>query len=177
MELFRTFSWKDWPNHKTSAVCVPCRDSSPRLLNTFRIVTAWPPFSVHVSEPIFMLRLWPKSWHHVVWQGYPSVSTFNGAEDGGSMLFRNFYTQWLPPRVDTYSPYTLIYSYMVKSGRMRWAGHVARMGEDRVVHKVLVGKPEGKKPLGRPRRIWEDNIKTSSGSWRGWWGLNGVGSG
>ena len=42
---------------------------------------------------------------------------------------------------------------------MRWAGIVARMGEDRGVHRVLVGKPEGKRPLGRPRRRWEDNIK------------------
>jgi len=42
---------------------------------------------------------------------------------------------------------------------MRWAGHVAHMGEDRGVHRVLVGKPEGKRPLGRPRRRWEDNIK------------------
>ena len=42
---------------------------------------------------------------------------------------------------------------------MRWAGHVARMGEDRGVHRVLVGKPEGKRPLGGPRRRWEDNIK------------------
>jgi len=42
---------------------------------------------------------------------------------------------------------------------MRWAGHVARMGEDRGVHRVLVGKPERKRPLGRPRRRWEDNIK------------------
>jgi hypothetical protein len=48
---------------------------------------------------------------------------------------------------------------VVKLRRMRWAGHVARMGEDRVVHRVLVGKPEGKKPLGRKRRRWEDNIK------------------
>ena len=40
---------------------------------------------------------------------------------------------------------------VVKSRRMRWAGHVARMGEDRGVHRVLVGKPEGKRPLGRPR--------------------------
>ena len=47
----------------------------------------------------------------------------------------------------------------VKSRRMRWAEHVARMGEGRGVHRVLVGKPEGKKPLGRPRRRWEDNIK------------------
>ena len=48
---------------------------------------------------------------------------------------------------------------VVKLRRMRWAGHVARMGEDRGVHRVLVGKPEGKRPLGRPRRRWEDNIK------------------
>jgi hypothetical protein len=48
---------------------------------------------------------------------------------------------------------------VVKSRRMRWAGHVARMGEGRDVHRVLVGKPAGKRPLGRPRRRWEDNIK------------------
>ena len=42
---------------------------------------------------------------------------------------------------------------------MRWAGHVASMGEDRVMQRVLVGKPEGKRSLGRPRRRWEDNIK------------------
>jgi hypothetical protein len=44
---------------------------------------------------------------------------------------------------------------VVKSRKMRWAGHVARMGEERGVHRVLVGKHEGKKPLGRPRRRWE----------------------
>ena len=49
---------------------------------------------------------------------------------------------------------------VVKSRRMRWAGHVARMGEGRDVHRVLIGKPEGKRPLGRPRRRWEDNIVT-----------------
>ena len=48
---------------------------------------------------------------------------------------------------------------VVKSRRVRWAGHVARMGEDRGVHRVLIGKPEGKRPLGRPRHRWEDNIK------------------
>jgi hypothetical protein len=48
---------------------------------------------------------------------------------------------------------------VVKARRMRWAGHVARMGENRGVHRVLVGKPEGKRPLGRPRHRWEDNIK------------------
>jgi len=48
----------------------------------------------------------------------------------------------------------------ISSRRMRWAGHVARMGEGRGVYRVLVGKHEGKRPLGRPRRRWEDNIKT-----------------
>ena len=48
---------------------------------------------------------------------------------------------------------------VIKSRRMRWAGHVARMEEGRVVHEVLVGKPDGKRPLGRRRRRWEDNIK------------------
>jgi hypothetical protein len=48
---------------------------------------------------------------------------------------------------------------VVKSRRMRWAGHVARKGEDRDVHRLLVGKPEAKRSLGRPRRRWEDNIK------------------
>ena len=48
---------------------------------------------------------------------------------------------------------------VVKSRRMRWAGHVSRMGEGRGVHRVLLGKPEGKRPLGRPRRRREDNIK------------------
>ena len=42
---------------------------------------------------------------------------------------------------------------------MRWAGHVARMAEGRGVYRVLVGKPAGKRPVGRPRRRWEDNIK------------------
>ena len=48
---------------------------------------------------------------------------------------------------------------MIKSRRMRWAGHVACMGEERGVYRVLVGKPEGRRPLGRPRRRWVDNIR------------------
>jgi len=48
---------------------------------------------------------------------------------------------------------------VIKSRRIKWAEHVARMGERRGVYRVLVGKPEGKRPLGRPRCIWEDNIK------------------
>jgi hypothetical protein len=48
---------------------------------------------------------------------------------------------------------------MIKSRRMRWAGHVARMGEKRNVYRILVGKPEGKRPLRRPRRRCVENIK------------------
>jgi len=57
---------------------------------------------------------------------------------------------------------------VIKWRRMRWAGHVARMGEEREVYKVLVGKPEGKRPLGRPRRRWVDNIRMDL------WGEGGV---
>jgi hypothetical protein len=48
---------------------------------------------------------------------------------------------------------------VIKSRRMRWAGHGARMGEGTGVYRVLVGRPEGKRPLGRPRSRWEENIK------------------
>jgi hypothetical protein len=48
---------------------------------------------------------------------------------------------------------------VIKARRLRWAGHVARMGEGRDIYRVLVGKPEDKRPLGRPGRKWEDNIK------------------
>jgi hypothetical protein len=57
---------------------------------------------------------------------------------------------------------------VIKSRRMKWAGHVARMGEGRGVYRVLVGKSEGKRPFGRPRRRWEDNIRMD---------LQGVGCG
>ena len=49
--------------------------------------------------------------------------------------------------------------WVIKSRRMRWTGHVVLMGERRGLYRVLVGKPEGKRPLGRPRRKWEDNIR------------------
>jgi hypothetical protein len=49
---------------------------------------------------------------------------------------------------------------IIKLRRMRWAEHVARMGENRNVYRLLVRKPEGKRPLGRPRRMWIENIKT-----------------
>jgi hypothetical protein len=52
---------------------------------------------------------------------------------------------------------------VIKSRKMRWAGHVARMGEGRGAYRVLVGRPEDKRPLERPRRRWEDNIKMDLG--------------
>ena len=58
---------------------------------------------------------------------------------------------------DLYSSTNIV--RVIKSRRMRWAGHVARMGERRAAYRVLVGKPEGKRPLGRPRHRWEENIK------------------
>jgi hypothetical protein len=48
---------------------------------------------------------------------------------------------------------------VIKSRRVRWAGHVARMGEKRGSYRIFVGRPEGRRPLGRPRRRWEDNIE------------------
>jgi hypothetical protein len=57
---------------------------------------------------------------------------------------------------------------MIKSRRMRWAGHVARMGDKRNAYRILVGKPEGKRSLGRPKCRWLDNIKMDR---KGWYGL------
>jgi hypothetical protein len=62
---------------------------------------------------------------------------------------------------DLYFPPSII--RIIKSMRMRWSGHVARMGEKRNAYKLLVGKPEGKRPLGRPRHRWVDNIRMHLG--------------
>jgi hypothetical protein len=62
---------------------------------------------------------------------------------------------------------------VIKSRRMRWAGHVARMVERMGVYRVLVGKPEGNRPLGRPRRRWEDNIKMDLQE-VGCWGMDWI---
>jgi hypothetical protein len=71
----------------------------------------------------------------------------------------------------TYSSRDII--RQVKSRRMRWAGHVAHMGEERKLYKVLVGKPEGKRLLGRPRRRWEDGIRMDLGE-IGLWGVDWI---
>jgi len=59
--------------------------------------------------------------------------------------------------IDLYSSPNIV--RLIKSRRMRWAGHVARMGERRGIYRILMRKPEGKRQLGRPRRRWENNIK------------------
>jgi hypothetical protein len=62
---------------------------------------------------------------------------------------------------------------VIKSRRMTWAGHVARMGEKRGAYRILVERPEGRQPLGRPRRRWEDNIKMDLRE-VGWVGVNWI---
>jgi hypothetical protein len=62
---------------------------------------------------------------------------------------------------------------VIKSRIMRWAGHVARMGEKRGAYRILVGRPEGRRPLGRPRRRWENNIQVALLE-VGWVGMNWI---
>jgi hypothetical protein len=70
--------------------------------------------------------------------------------------------------------YSSPYYSVMKSRRMMWAGHVARKGEKRDACRILVGRPEGRRPLGRPRRRWEDNIKRDlqEVGWEAWTGLS-----
>jgi hypothetical protein len=67
-----------------------------------------------------------------------------------------------PTEVSEYFNF-LIFPAITKSRRMRWAGHVARIGENRNAYRLLVGKPEGKRPLRRPRHRWVDNIRLDLG--------------
>jgi hypothetical protein len=60
---------------------------------------------------------------------------------------------------ELYDPYSPNIIPVIKSGRMKWAKHVARKGDRRSAYRILVGNPDGKRPLGRPMRRWEDNIK------------------
>jgi hypothetical protein len=82
----------------------------------------------------------------------------------------------IPPSYSSHlysSPNTI---KMIKSRRMRWAGHVARMGETMNAFRILVGEPEGRRPLGRPRRRWVDDIKMDLRE-IGWCGLDRTVSG
>jgi hypothetical protein len=80
---------------------------------------------------------------------------FGPKGDGVTGGWRKLYNEELH---NLYSSPSII--RILKSRRMRWAGHISRIGEKRNVYRLLVGKPEGKRPLGRPRRRWIDNIKT-----------------
>jgi hypothetical protein len=73
---------------------------------------------------------------------------------------------------DLYSSPSII--TIIKSRRIRWAGHVARMGEKRMENRLLVGKPEGRRPLGRPRHRWVDNIRMDLGE-VGWGNVDWTG--
>jgi hypothetical protein len=79
---------------------------------------------------------------------------FGSKRDGVTGEWRRLHNEELN---DLYSSPNII--RVVKSRRMTRAGHVARMGEGRGVYWILVGRPEGRRPLGRPRHRWEDNIK------------------
>ena len=79
---------------------------------------------------------------------------FGPKRDGVTGEWRKLHNEELN---DLYSSFNIV--RVIKLRRMRRAGHIARVEERKCVHKVLVGKPEGKRPLGRPRRRWDDNIK------------------
>jgi hypothetical protein len=74
------------------------------------------------------------------------------------------------------SPISVLLTYYCAGDKIenRWAGHVVKMGERRGVYRDMVGKPQGKRPLGRPRRRWEDNIKMDlqEGGCKVWTGLS-----
>jgi len=109
----------------------------------------------------------------VVLYGYKTWS-LTSREEGKLRLFENMVLRRIfGPRRDEitgdwrrlhneelnvlYSSHNIV--RVIKSRRIRWAGHMARMGEERWVHRVVVERPEGKRPLGRPRRRWVDNIR------------------
>ena len=92
-----------------------------------------------------------------------------------SSFLRKMRTQQTKTHDSRFRQYGL---WQIKSRRMRWAGHVARMGDRRGVYRVLVEKSVGKRPFGRPRRKWEDNIKMDLQELGcGGYGLDRAGSG
>ena len=106
----------------------------------------------HARKPDLVFQR--KGRVHLNWRGCQFSQVFGCKKDEVTGEWRKLHNEELR---GLYSLPNIV--RVVKSRRMRWAGHVARMGEGRDVHRVLVGKPEGKSPLGRPRRRWEDNIK------------------
>jgi len=104
-----------------------------------------------VSNCIISLLLTEFRGHHV------RIQLFGPRRDEVTGEWRRLHNKELN---DQYSPPNIV--RVIKSRRMRWAGHVVHMGEERGVYRVFVGKPEGKRPLGRPRRRWVDNEPSGS---------------
>jgi hypothetical protein len=96
---------------------------------------------VKISSPTILLNI----KRHII---------VSGKRDGVTGGWRKLHNEEL---YNLYASPSII--RIIKSRRMKWVGHVARMGEKRNVYRLLVGKPEGKRPLGRPRRRWIDNSK------------------
>jgi hypothetical protein len=90
------------------------------------------------------------------------VASYPENENNPNLLKEGSQEGYPGPKVTHFSTMPKILANIVrviKSRRLRWAGHVARLGEGRVVYRVLVGKPEGKRPVWRPRRRWENNVR------------------
>jgi hypothetical protein len=95
--------------------------------------------------------------------------TFGPKRDEATEEWRKLHNEELN---DMYSSSNII--RVIKSRRMRWAWHVACMGEKRGAYRIVAGRPEGRRPRGRPRRRWEDNIKIDFQDvhWGAWTGLS-----
>jgi hypothetical protein len=122
------------------------RDRKFRFENLYSAV----PFPVYVREVSVLAAV-------------SAVVIFGPKRDEATGGWRKLHNEELP---DLYSSPSII--GIIKSRRMRWAGHVARLEERRNAYRLLVGKPEGKRPLGRPRRRWVDLLEI------GWGGVDWI---
>ena len=107
-----------------------------------------------MNQKALSVRSWARGWLNLT---VPSTSSpQQQIQEFGHWLLRSC---WFPIQPHIY----VIYVRVIKWRRMRWAGHVVCMGEERGLYRVLVGKLEGRRPLGRPRRRWVDNIRMDLG--------------
>jgi hypothetical protein len=116
---------------------------------------------VYYQNDKFHFENWCETWSLTLWEDHRlrvsenrDLRIFGRKSDEVTGEWRKLHSEELH---NLYSSSNIF--RQIKSRRMRWAGHVARMGEERKVYKVLAGKPEGKRPLERPRRRWEDWIR------------------